>query len=196
MNERARNLCLREKEPTAVLKGQHRKLNLAKYENVKWMAVSLLGRSSVCVPVRAVVVCPDDTVIVATPYPKMEVLTVKEMKSKVSHVRHKRVRFTEGTVSGVRMVRAQPPVVLERNHAYEPVPTLHQLTEDASATTWVMLKTKFIAISDPVLLMANTPTGGSSPDVQSHAELDNRHACVSARTPVPSLVAIDAWEPL
>jgi len=158
------------------------------------MVVLRLGQSLVCVPVHAVVVYQDDTVIVAIPYPRMEGLTVKEMKWKLSHASNNHVRFTERTVNGVRLARAQPPAVLERSHAYERALPLHQLMEDGSATIWVMLKRRFIVISDPVLLMGNTPTGGPSLDVQRHVELDNRHACVSAQTLVPSMEVRDALD--
>jgi len=148
----------------------------------------------VCVPVHAVVVCLDDIVIVGIPYPRMEVLTVKEMKLKLSHVSNNHVRFTEHTVNGVHLVRAQPPAVLEKSRECGRALPLHQLMEDASVTIWVMLKRKSIVISDPVLSMANTPTGVPSLDVQRHVELDNRHACASAQTPAPSMEVRDVWD--
>merc|ERR1712168_1778071 len=43
--------------------------------------------------------------------------------------------------------------------------------------------------------MDNTLTGEPSPDVQSPVELDRRPACVSVRTPVPSMEARVVWEP-
>jgi len=158
------------------------------------MVVLLHGQSSVCVPVHAVVVCLDDIVIVAIPYPRMEELTVKEVKSRLSHVSNNHVRFTECTVNGVCLARAQPLAVSERSHAYERALPLRQLMEDASAIIWVMLRRRFIVISDPVLLMGNTPTGGNSLDVQRHVELDNRHAYVSAQTRVLSMEVRDAWD--
>ena len=80
MSERVRNPSPRVKEQTALLKEKHRRRKVARSRNAKWTEVSPLGRSSVSVHDRVVVVSREDIVTVATHSPRTEVLTVKEVK--------------------------------------------------------------------------------------------------------------------